>query len=451
MTLTDNERIIETEIAWFERLLDLRLAAHAKGEDGADIARLYPPPALPPGPAPYAELVRTAGLGAPERLVLMLALMPHLKPSGLDVLLVQNTVSQRRFTEFGGLVAANHPGFLPSRETALFLLAGEAIALRLRHLALFAPDHVFQQRRFFVAPSAPTAMDEPSGWGALTINPDIVARAITGKPRPRSFSAEFPAQRLTTALTWDELVLDAMARRELDDIIAWHRHESLLMEGWQLARRIKPGYRCLFHGPPGTGKTLTASLLGNETGLPVYRIDLSKVISKYIGETEKNLASLFDHAWDGGLILFFDEADALFGKRTEARTANDRAANQQIAYLLQRIEDYPGIVILASNLRAHLDDAFSRRFQSVIAFLMPDAEQRLRLWRDSFADKPFPLASDVDLARLARDYEIAGGSIINVLRHACLKAVRRDPPEIRQEDLLGGIKRELQKDGKVMM
>jgi SpoVK/Ycf46/Vps4 family AAA+-type ATPase len=245
-------------------------------------------------------------------------------------------------------------------------------------------------------------------------------------------------------------VLEDAARMEVEDILAWQTHEHRLMHGWQLAKRLKPGYRALFYGPPGTGKTLTACLIGKQARQPVYRIDLSKVVSKWIGETEKNLAALFDRAEQGGMILFFDEADSLFGKRTETRTANDRSANQQIAYLLQRIEDFPGLVILASNLRSNIDEAFSRRFESMVAFPMPNEEQRLKLWQGNFKDKPYRLADDVQLEKLARDYEMSGGSIVNVLRYACLKAVAREgqEQEIRQEDMVAGIRRELRKQGK---
>jgi SpoVK/Ycf46/Vps4 family AAA+-type ATPase len=183
--------------------------------------------------------------------------------------------------------------------------------------------------------------------------------------------------------------------------------------------------------------------------MPVYRVDLSRVVSKYIGETEKNLAGLFDRAENHRWILFFDEADSLFGKRTDSRTANDRYANQQVSYLLQRIEDFPGIVVLATNARTFLDEAFTRRFQSIVQFRMPAPPARERLWRDSFADKPYPLAAEVDLRRLASDHELAGGSIINVLRFACLKAVVRQPQEIQPQDLFEGIQRELHKEGRV--
>ena len=285
---------------------------------------------------------------------------------------------------------------------------------------------------------------------ALQLTPDYRERLTTGRDYHPPFSAEFPAQRITTTHEWQDLVLDQNTQDEIEDIVVWIRHQNTLMIDWMLNKRLKPGYRALFYGTPGTGKTLTACLLGKATNLPVYRVDLSRVVSKYIGETEKNLASLFEHAQDQNWILFFDEADALFGKRSESQSSNDRAANQQIAYLLQRIEDFPGIVILATNQKSYLDEAFGRRFQAMIHFGMPDAEQRLRLWEDCFRDKPYPLAADVDLNTLARDYAVSGGSIINILRYVCLKAVVREPREIRNHDLLRGISKELHKEGKVI-
>jgi SpoVK/Ycf46/Vps4 family AAA+-type ATPase len=165
------------------------------------------------------------------------------------------------------------------------------------------------------------------------------------------------AQRIKAPHEWDESVLEPQTRSEIEEIVS--------------SERLKPGFRALFHGPSGTGKTLAASLLGKATGMPVFGINLSKAVSEWTEETEKDLASLFDQAEHQDLILFFDEADLLFDRRTESRNASDRAANQQIAYLLQRIEDFPGIVILATNLRSHLDEAFARRFQAIIHFPGP--------------------------------------------------------------------------------
>ena len=193
------------------------------------------------------------------------------------------------------------------------------------------------------------------------------------KPR---FSMDFPAEHLETATTWDDLVLPAQTLSQIRDIEHWITHHHTLLDDRGIRKSIGPGYRVLFHGPPGTGKTLTAALLGKRTGKDVLRIDLSRVVSKYIGETEKNLSRLFDRAENENWILFFDEADALFGKRTDIADAHDRFANQEVAYLLQRIESYNGLVILTSHQRADIDDAFIRRVQMIVEFPMRRSEER---------------------------------------------------------------------------
>jgi len=236
---------------------------------------------------------------------------------------------------------------------------------------------------------------------------------------------------------------------EVDNIVTWLNNSEHIVDNWSLGKSLKPGYRTMFYGPPGTGKTLTASLIGKVVGSDVYRIDLSMVVSKYIGETEKNLANVFDQAQSKNWILFFDEADSLFGKRTQASSSNDRHANQEISYLLQRVEDFPGVVILATNLRANIDAAFSRRFQSEVYFAMPDAVQRERLWHGLFVQTD-KLDSDVDFRQIAERYELAGGSLLNVARYAAIRAVRKRRDVINQEDLLAGIGRELMKDGKTL-
>ncbi len=446
--LASNAAVIDREIAWLREIMDLRFKLHSGEKAGSDpLARVKPPP-LPDDDTPYAEVLRRLRLGAAERLVLMLAYVPHVRPEVLDPFLIQNQSVQRRFTEFGGFIGQAHAGFLPTGETAMFLLAGSDTRARLRHQHLFGEEHVFRLENMLLLDHR--HQDEPPLSSALRLTPEYVERLSTGRSYQPPYSPEFPAQRITTPFEWDDLILDKPTRQEVADIVTWVRHHDLLMNDWMLRKRLKPGFRSLFYGPPGTGKTMTACLLGKMTGFPVYRIDLSKVVSKYIGETEKNLASLFDHAQHQQWILFFDEADALFGKRTEARNANDRAANQQVSYLLQRIEDFPGVVVLATNLRTHLDEAFVRRFQSIVLFRMPNAEQRLRLWEDNFKDKPYRLAREVDLGRLAQDYELSGGSIINVLRYACLQAVVREPQEILAQDLLYGVRRELHKDGQFL-
>ena len=446
--LSSNAVCIRHEIAWFRETLDLRFKLHAEGKQLDDLLSEIEPPDLNDSKAHYANVVQRFDMGGPERLVLILSYIPHVMPDVLDLFFIQNQSIQRRFTEFGGLIGQAHGGFLPTGETAIFLLAGNSIFQRLRFDRLFNPEHYFYVHNILRLNQSHA--EEPRLASLLQLTPEYLERLTTGRCYHPPFSPEFPAQLLTTLYEWEDLVLDATTYQEIEDIATWVRHEQMIMEDWMLKKRIKPGFRSLFYGPPGTGKTLTACLLGKVTGRSVYRIDLSKVVSKYIGETEKNLASLFDHAQHQNWILFFDEADSLFGKRTESHSANDRAANQQISYLLQRIEDFPGVVILATNLRSHLDDAFARRFQSMIHFPLPGFEQRLRLWEDNFKDKPYRLAADVDLRKLASEYELPGGSIVNVLRYACLKSATRTPREIRAQDLLRGVRNELHKEGKFL-
>jgi SpoVK/Ycf46/Vps4 family AAA+-type ATPase len=181
--------------------------------------------------------------------------------------------------------------------------------------------------------------------------------------------------------------------------------------------------------------------------MDVYQIDLSMVVSKYIGETEKNLSALFDRAKNKNWILFFDEADALFGKRSDVKDSHDRYANQQVSYLLQRVEDYSGIVILATNLKGNIDRAFSRRFQNIIKFNMPDSVQREKLWRNSFSSRTV-FEHELVIPDLAKSYELSGGSIINVVQYASLKAAERGNNVILYNDVKTAILREMHKDGR---
>ena len=229
----------------------------------------------------------------------------------------------------------------------------------------------------------------------------------------------------------------------------WLNHSDKLYADKNFSSKIKPGYRALFHGPPGTGKTLTASLLGMEFGKDVYRIDLSMVVSKYIGETEKNLNKVFDKAVNKDWILFFDEADALFSKRTGVQSSNDKYANQEVSYLLQRVEDYPGLLILASNLKHNIDDAFLRRFNSVIHFPKPDANERLRIWKNSMPQQ-LGLHADVNLNEIAIKYDITGSTIVNIIQYASLSAFSKKAKVICYEDIFNGLKREFHKEDKSM-
>jgi hypothetical protein len=438
----ENIATIEAELDWLEAVIAARLTAFG---DPTAVDAVPLAPVLADRTSAYASVIESLALDDAGRLMLVLALAPTLSPALLDPFLLQNAAIGRRFTEFGGIVGQAHGGLLPTAQTARFLLSGRGQDRR----ALFDPAYLLDHAlvRDGIVVFAPAPPGEPSLAGALRLTPLGLHRTLHGDFTLHP-DADFPAARISTPLDWEDLVVDAATMRQIEVVRSWIQHGAALMQDRALARRLKPGYRCLFNGPPGTGKTMTACLLGKRHGLPVYRVDLSRVVSKWIGETEKNLAALFDQAENRNWILFFDEADALFGKRAQSQSANDRAANHQIAYLLQRLESHPGIAILATNQIDHLDEAFARRFQSTILFPLPDAAGRLRLWRETFCSDAFTLAHDIDFSALAAAHGLAGGAIINVLRHAALMAAQRDPPVVLRSDLSEGIRLEMKKDGR---
>jgi hypothetical protein len=441
--IAGNAATLERELAWLGRLIDARFAdyfgsehADAPREPGASVLDVAPPP-LDGVDSAYADFVRHYRLGLIERAAVALALAGELRPQLLDIFFTRNKTFDRRFTEFGGLTTADG-GFVPTGETLVYILGGADLELRLRLGALFDAGHVFAAHHILRGGADPLR-------APLRISEEVLSLVTTGRPRRPAFGADFPAMRVDTSLEWDDVVLHPGTRKQIDEILAWIEHGETLLRTWAMAGRIRPGHRSLFYGPPGTGKSMTACLLGKTTGRDVYKVDLSLVVSKYIGETEKNLGRIFDQAEHREWILFFDEADALFGKRSETRDAHDRYANQEVAFLLQRIETFDGVAILASNLRDNLDPAFARRFESVIYFPMPRPEERLRLWQRGFSSLA-ELEPGLDLEDLARQHPLSGGTIMNVIRHASLQALRRGERLIAASDLLAGIRRELSKE-----
>lgn len=426
-------------MAWLEQVIQIRLEGYFKEASSASTI-LPPPPVYQRGAHAYGDLILRLELGLDERVCIALALAPAVEPQMLDVFL-HRPAERERLTEFGGAKGVAHQGFLPTGETALFLLAGKDLAHRFRLLPLLDPDHVLYRQGIlnFQRP----AENDPPQCGSLLIAPAFLRLMITGEAAKPEFSASFPARRITTPLTWEDLILEPAVMEQVQDIRAWAQHGEKLHE-WGLGRGTAPGCRVLFHGPRGTGKTLAACLLGQALGREVYRVDLSQVVSKYIGETEKNLARVFDQAEDKDWILFFDEADAIFGKRSEVKDSHDRYANLEISYLLQRLEDSPGLVILATNVRTNLDAAWARRLQTIVLFTPPDLTQRLRLWQ-----RILPPLLDLEpwlrVEDLARDHELTGGQIVNVVRHAALKAAERGGRTLHAEDIRRGVTRELEK------
>jgi AAA+ superfamily predicted ATPase len=229
-------------------------------------------------------------------------------------------------------------------------------------------------------------------------------------------------ERVARRIGWDALVVNDDVRQRLKEIVLYRRHADQVYRGWGLGRHITgEGIAVLFSGPPGTGKTLAASVIATELGIALYRVDLSRIVSKWVGETEKNLARLFAEAKHGHAVLLFDEADSLFGKRTEVKNSVDRYANLEVNFLLQKLDHFDGVAILTTNAMQGIDEAFLRRLQFRVTFDAPDHDARVMLWKQHLPG-PAHLADDVELDEIADRYELSGGNIRNAAIRAAFLA-----------------------------
>jgi hypothetical protein len=341
---------------------------------------------------------------------------------------------------------------------------GDAVAF-----ALDAPMPSFDERRAAWAAMAGTedTGDAPAKFrlslGQIAEAAEIarIAAAGRGEARPTPDDLDLGARRasasrlgdlaarLEPGFTWEDLVLPDKQKEVLASVSAYLRHRDLVLSGWGYDRTVarNQGLKVLFAGESGTGKTMASRVLARVLGLEIFRLDLATVVSKYIGETEKNLDRVFAAADGSNAILFFDEADALFGKRSEVKDAHDRYANIEVAYLLQKMESYPGAVILATNYRHNIDQAFLRRLDFVIDFPFPEADDRERIWR-LLLPAQAPLADDVDVPFLAQQFKLSGGSIRNASLAAAFLAAE-DGGDIAMRHLIRGVALEYQKLGRL--
>ncbi|MGI9650972.1 ATP-binding protein [Chryseobacterium sp. RLHN22] len=383
-------------------------------------------------------------LSHPELIILLMALLPRLDPSLL----------KRIFLEFPSSAlfdycSTNDNGrlFYPTIQAVQYVLGGESISERLKALDYFNPDSVLMKEELIIFQSS--AQEYVSMNGQLSVHQEAFNTIVLGVESLPKMSNDFPAELLHTGRSWNDLILPQITLDELQSIEAWYNSSRILMEDWDMQKKLKPGFRVLFYGEPGTGKTLAASLLGKYTQRPVFRVDVSMLVSKYIGETEKQLAKLFDKAENKNWILFFDEADAIFGKRTSVKDAHDKYANQEVSYLLQRIETFSGLIILASNFKNNMDKAFTRRFHSCIKFNNPKHEERLRIWQQNL---PVQLQLEgINLDQIAKRYELTGSNIMNIIQDVSLKTIALNNPDykVNLDMLLESIKKEYVKEDKI--
>ena len=460
------------EFDYLEKLIKYRLNAESSSAPGDDDEDEPEFPPLNTWQLPWMNFAKKNDLEykQEELTLLLIGLIPHVRPDFFDRIIESKIKGAGDFPGIGGVRGKNCRFFLPTGETALYIIAGDNFNRRLEVQQLFGAEHLFWQKKIIWLEDMQNG--EPSMHGRLIISPDYVDLLTYGVHTSPQFSISFPAKKIApdkteNPATFEQLVISKELLSQIEELKSWLKYNDRLVNEFGLSKKFRQGYRTLFYGPPGTGKTFTAQILGNDLQKEVYKIDLSMIVSKYIGETEKNLELLFARAEDKGWILFFDEADALFGKRTNVRDAHDKYANQEVSYLLQRIENYNGLVILATNMKNNIDDAFIRRFNSILKFPLPNSDDRKQIWgklfpeNKSFADRSGATAQDEVILELIKNYELTGGNINNIVHYACLKAYEKrmeNPYQpdcgirtgliIYLEDILSGIRRELTKEGK---
>lgn len=441
MLEVNSDLSIQKECEWIEALINYRIR-----ELCGDLNDLQLPiqPKAEEGINRYFDVVVKFDLSTLERIALSLAYIAQTAPQYLDYLYTKNKYTDQVFTEFG-INLAQGKMLVPTWKTAFFLYVGNEVNA---HFLLL--KNVYSEAKMYVNGLLffPSESSTNPFLTELQLSPESIHAWSYPAKYKRLADKKFPADRITSPLDWSDLFINENTAEGLHELKLWLRYEEEMRERPKLAKHLNLGMRVLFYGPSGTGKTLTASLIGKEFDLPVYRVDLSQMVSKWIGETEKNLARVFDVAERENWVLFFDEADALFSKRGTVSSSNDRHANQQVSYLLQRVENYDGTIIMATNLKENIDEAFARRFQLTIEFPMPDAKIRVEMWRQLLKDT-FPIEPDVDLERIGTNYELTGGSMKNMFRSLMLRVYDKESDQrtICMKDITTVIERELMKTG----
>lgn len=390
-------------------------------------------PDLSQARGPYAALINRLQLVSDERLLLILALLPHFAPSELT----NATKSVRQgllinHALIGGYVHPATLNYIPNIRTLLFLSAGadyDKLANSFMKSILsgrLMAEQIISLKSFGVADQLITESDL-----IPQIATEYVHHLLYGREARPDFGEDFPAEQVTTALEWDKHIF--LPEKTRTEVLLLRDTIAAVSNAGAVNPNLAKGLPALLYGPPGTGKTLTAVALGKMTGYPVFRIDLARIVSKYVGETEKRLALVFERAEGKNWILFFDEADVLFGKRTGVGDAHDRYANLLTAYLLQRMEDYRGVSLLSTNFKDNIDPAMGRRFLYTIFFPEPTHEERMKIWETAIP-KGFTYEDGLKVKTLAQA-ELTGAQINTILKLAALRGAKRNDYKVLANDL----------------
>lgn len=436
MKTTVNTECISAQLSWLSQRIDNLL--------NKKLPELLPLPALDEQ-TPYGKLVAEHNLGEADRTMLNLAFAATFKPSVLAPFQVLFNDPQQS-SLFGGIFHEEYGQFYPTIRTAIYLLAGDDEEKMDYYLCYFS-------RRNKLFTSNLLLTHAPEGCktfldSQVIFNDQFISTILHGEAPSLDGDAGFPAKRGKRTHTMKDVILDQKTVKDLEKL---HRFARNMKQLWSLpdSARYRQNFIGIFSGDPGTGKSHTAEAIGNELNLPVYKVNFAQMVSKYIGETEKNLERVFDRFSGQPSILFFDEAESIFSKRIEVKDSHDKHSNNEQSFLLQKIEEYNGIVILATNvqnLSQYFDKAFQRRIRQIVTFAFPEYLERVRLWENALA-APFSYAEGL-VDRLAKNYQFSGGGIYNIISEGVIEALDKQTTVLTFELLEQALMDEFKKTGR---
>ncbi|MFL5764760.1 MAG: ATP-binding protein [Bacteroidia bacterium] len=436
MNISEDIECIGAELEWLSSRIDNLL--------NRNVSEYLPLPPLRAGTA-YEKIVAANELSESDRVALNLAFASVFKPSLLDPFVTMLSEFSKR-SVFGGVFHQDSGKFYPTLRTALFLLTGGDDEQMSYYVSKFD-----NRSKLFTSGLLQTSIPEGTRNfldHQLVFNDQFLPAILHGLPPGLDGDAGFPARRSKRTHTMKDVVLDEKTLAELEKLRRFARNMKKL---WDLPNgsKYRQNFIGIFSGDPGTGKSHTAEAIGNELSLPVYKVNFAQLVSKYIGETEKNLEKIFDRFSGHPTILFFDEAESIFSKRIEVKDSHDKHSNNEQSFLLQKIEEYNGIVILATNvqnLSQYFDKAFQRRIRQIVTFSFPESQERLLLWKNALA-APFRYEEGLP-ETLAKSYQLSGGGIYNVISEAVIEALDRDTQLITFELLEQAMMDEFKKTGR---
>jgi AAA+ superfamily predicted ATPase len=436
-----NAEVLNNELNWLATIVNIRVQEMISGGNN----ELPPAPILPNEKTSYGELIEEYKLTEKERLVLIVALAPQLRPELLTDELRDNERSIKILHPiYGGVIDQSSLHVYPTMQTVIYFLSGKDNLKQLHHQLYIRKSNLFTEQIIFLGSSYSSEDEDNYRNQLVKIAPEYTEYILSGEKPRLDFGSHFPAKHGSTNLSWDDLVVDEHCMDQINEVKAWMNHAKQMNS----MAKIRPGFPCLFFGPPGTGKTLTATLLAKHYGKDVFKVDLSMIVSKYIGETEKNLAALFDRVENKDAILFFDEADALFTKRTGVSNSNDKWANLEMSYLLQRMEEYEGLTILATNMRNNLDSAMVRRFGAMIYFGRPAIPERAKLW-DKLKPEGIVFEGKIAMPQLHKA-DVTGANITNIYKYCMAQILEHKLKHIDHALLFKALRRELSKENRTL-